>query len=63
MISYSLSMIPDWRGVLQAGLSRLAPGGRLHVVDFGGQELKGSFDAPTCSLGSASYVGTHCAAP
>jgi S-adenosylmethionine-diacylgycerolhomoserine-N-methlytransferase len=38
MISYSLSMIPDWRGVLRAGLSRLAPGGRLHVVDFGGQE-------------------------
>jgi S-adenosylmethionine-diacylgycerolhomoserine-N-methlytransferase len=38
MISYSLSMIPDWRGVLQAALSRLAPGGRLHVVDFGNQE-------------------------
>jgi S-adenosylmethionine-diacylgycerolhomoserine-N-methlytransferase len=38
MISYSLSMIPDWRGVLQAAASRLAPGGRLHVVDFGNQE-------------------------
>lgn len=38
MISYSLSMIPDWRGVLQAATSRLAPGGRLHVVDFGNQE-------------------------
>jgi S-adenosylmethionine-diacylgycerolhomoserine-N-methlytransferase len=38
MISYSLSMIPDWRGVLQAAISRLAPGGRLHVVDFGDQE-------------------------
>jgi S-adenosylmethionine-diacylgycerolhomoserine-N-methlytransferase len=37
-ISYSLSMIPDWHGVLQAALSRLAPGGRLHVVDFGNQE-------------------------
>jgi S-adenosylmethionine-diacylgycerolhomoserine-N-methlytransferase len=38
MISYSLSMIPDWRRVLQAAASRLRPGGQLHVVDFGGQE-------------------------
>jgi S-adenosylmethionine-diacylgycerolhomoserine-N-methlytransferase len=38
MISYSLSMIPEWRRVLQAAISRLAPGGRLHVVDFGDQE-------------------------
>jgi len=38
MISYSLSMIPDWRHVLQAAASRLTPGGRLHIVDFGDQE-------------------------
>jgi S-adenosylmethionine-diacylgycerolhomoserine-N-methlytransferase len=38
MISYSLSMIPDWRGVLQSAAGQLKPGGRLHVVDFGGQE-------------------------
>jgi S-adenosylmethionine-diacylgycerolhomoserine-N-methlytransferase len=38
MISYSLSMIPDWRGVLCAAAAHLKPGGRLHVVDFGGQE-------------------------
>jgi S-adenosylmethionine-diacylgycerolhomoserine-N-methlytransferase len=38
MISYSLSMIPDWRHVLQAAASRLKPGGRLHIVDFGNQE-------------------------
>jgi len=38
LISYSLSMIPDWRGVLQAAASRLKPGGRLHIVDFGNQE-------------------------
>jgi S-adenosylmethionine-diacylgycerolhomoserine-N-methlytransferase len=37
-ISYSLSMIPDWRRVLEAAAGRLKPGGRLHVVDFGGQE-------------------------
>ena len=38
MISYSLSMIPDWRRVVSAAAAHLAPGGRLHVVDFGGQE-------------------------
>ena len=38
MISYSLSMIPDWRNVLQAAASRLKPGGSLHIVDFGNQE-------------------------
>jgi S-adenosylmethionine-diacylgycerolhomoserine-N-methlytransferase len=38
LISYSLSMIPDWRGVLQAAASHLKPAGRLHVVDFGHQE-------------------------
>jgi S-adenosylmethionine-diacylgycerolhomoserine-N-methlytransferase len=38
MISYSLSMIPDWRSVLQAAARRLTQGGCLHVVDFGNQE-------------------------
>ena len=38
MISYSLSMIPDWHHVLQAAASRLKPGGSLHIVDFGNQE-------------------------
>lgn len=43
MISYSLSMIPNWKGVLEAAISRLKPGGRLHIVDFGRQErLPGS---------------------
>jgi len=37
MISYSLSMIPDWRRVLQTAATRLKPGGRLHLVDFGSQ--------------------------
>jgi S-adenosylmethionine-diacylgycerolhomoserine-N-methlytransferase len=38
MISYSLSMIPEWRCVLQAAAGHLKPGGRLHIVDFGNQE-------------------------
>lgn len=37
-VSYSLSMIPDWQDVLARALTWLAPGGELHVVDFGGQE-------------------------
>jgi S-adenosylmethionine-diacylgycerolhomoserine-N-methlytransferase len=38
MISYSLSMIPDWERVVDAAIDRLNPGGQLHVVDFGRQE-------------------------
>jgi S-adenosylmethionine-diacylgycerolhomoserine-N-methlytransferase len=36
-ISYVLSMIPAWRDVLGQAISCLAPGGSLHVVDFGQQ--------------------------
>lgn len=39
VFSYSLSMIPDWRKALAAAQAALAPGGRIHVVDFG--DLKG----------------------
>ncbi|RBP16453.1 S-adenosylmethionine-diacylgycerolhomoserine-N-methyltransferase [Roseiarcus fermentans] len=35
MISYALSMIPPWREALAKGLDVVAPGGALHVVDFG----------------------------
>ena len=35
MISYALSMIPPWRDALARALDVLAPGGSLHVVDFG----------------------------
>jgi S-adenosylmethionine-diacylgycerolhomoserine-N-methlytransferase len=38
MISYSLSMISDWRRALETAASCVRPGGRLHVVDFGRQE-------------------------
>ena len=39
VFSYSLSMIPDWRGALEAAQATLTEYGRLHVVDFG--DLKG----------------------
>ncbi|MGY6552391.1 MAG: class I SAM-dependent methyltransferase [Erythrobacter sp.] len=35
VLSYSLSMIPDWQGALDHAASLLAPGGQLHIVDFG----------------------------
>ena len=38
MISYSLSMIPDWHAVLKQALHNLKPGGQLHIVDFGNLE-------------------------
>jgi S-adenosylmethionine-diacylgycerolhomoserine-N-methlytransferase len=37
VLSYSLSMIPDWKGALECAAMHLAPGGQLHVVDFGTQ--------------------------
>ena len=37
IFSYSLSMIPDWRGALMAAASAVKPEGRVHVVDFGDQ--------------------------
>jgi S-adenosylmethionine-diacylgycerolhomoserine-N-methlytransferase len=44
MISYALSMIPPWREALGQALDVLAPGGSLHLVDFGdGAGLPGPF--------------------
>lgn len=37
-MSYTLSMIPDWQATLAQGICNLAPGGSLHIVDFGEQE-------------------------
>lgn len=35
--SYSLSMIPGWETALRQSVQVLAPGGELHLVDFGQQ--------------------------
>ncbi len=35
MNSYALSMIPPWREALAHALDLVAPGGALHIVDFG----------------------------
>lgn len=37
-LSYTLSMIPDWRAALERAAAAVGPGGRLLIVDFGRQE-------------------------
>jgi S-adenosylmethionine-diacylgycerolhomoserine-N-methlytransferase len=34
-ISYAVSMIPPWQKVMAEAAARLAPGGELHIADFG----------------------------
>lgn len=36
--SYTLSMIPGWEKAVAAAAGSLAPGGRMHIVDFGAQD-------------------------
>jgi len=38
VFSYALSIIPPWRESLDHALTLLAPGGEIHIVDFGGME-------------------------
>jgi len=38
VFSYTLSMIPPWQEALAHACTLLAPGGEIHVVDFGQQE-------------------------
>lgn len=35
VLSYAVSMIPDWQAALARATAALAPGGSLHLVDFG----------------------------
>ena len=37
VISYALSMIPDWKAALQNSAMLVAPNGALHIVDFSDQ--------------------------
>ncbi len=35
VLSFATSMIPDWEGALAQAAALVAPGGSLHIVDFG----------------------------
>lgn len=35
VLSYAVSMIPDWQAAIAAAAATLTPGGSLHIVDFG----------------------------
>jgi len=51
-ISYALSMIPPWRAAAGAAAAHLAPGGSLHVVDFGDGEALPPGSKSCCAAGS-----------
>ena len=44
-------MIPQWRDVIDAATALLAPGGALHIVDFGHQERLPARFAACCDAG------------
>ena len=63
-LSYSLSMIPDWRAALAEALSHVAPGGSLHLVDFGDQAgLPKLFKAGLCKWLEQFHVSPRVALP
>jgi len=74
VLSYSLSMIPNWRLSLKNAFAQVAPGGSLHIVDFGQMEcwpelahglmrmwLKRFFVSPRADLArEAELVASSC---
>ncbi|MDO9382642.1 MAG: class I SAM-dependent methyltransferase [Hyphomicrobiaceae bacterium] len=58
-ISYAVSMIPPWREALACAMTAVAPGGELHVVDFGQQAgLPAWFQA-----GLTAWLARFCVTP
>ncbi len=61
---YALSMIPDWQGAIANASTLLAPGGRMHAVDFGEMERwPGVLRAPFRNFLSAFHVSPRTAIP
>jgi S-adenosylmethionine-diacylgycerolhomoserine-N-methlytransferase len=53
IFSYSLSMIPDWRGALRQAAQNVGSGGFVHVVDFG--DLKSLW--PVAEMALRAWLG------
>ena len=45
ILSYSISMIPDWERAMHHAATLVAPGGSLHVVDFGSYSARDTLGA------------------
>ncbi len=64
VLSYSLSMIPDWETALDHAAVQLAPGGQLHVVDFGDLSgLPGPFERMLHAWLAKFHVQTRSSLP
>jgi S-adenosylmethionine-diacylgycerolhomoserine-N-methlytransferase len=64
VLSYSLSMIPDWEGAFVHAAAQLAPGGQLHIVDFGDLSgLPGPFEKLLHAWLAKFHVQTRSALP
>lgn len=64
VLSYALSMIPDWEGAFTHAASQLAPGGQLHIVDFGDLSgLPGPLERGLHTWLSKFHVETRSALP
>lgn len=55
VLSYSVSMIPDWRAALLEAIRHLTPGGSLHIVDFGTQNRLPHFARATLNTWLAQF--------
>ena len=58
-ISYALSMIPQWDEAIERAVAMLAPGGALHIVDFG--DLAGL--PPPCRAVLYKWLALHSVTP
>ncbi|MEL7189841.1 MAG: class I SAM-dependent methyltransferase [Pseudomonadota bacterium] len=64
VLSYALSMIPDWEIAVDHAASLLAPGGELHVVDFGDLTgMPGPFESGLHAWLAKFHVKTRSALP
>lgn len=64
VLSYALSMIPEWEAALDHAAEQLAPGGQLHVVDFGDLTgLPGPFERLLHAWLAKFHVQTRSALP